>query len=69
VLATTVVAASALHIWWLHHLIAEPLLAAWFALLALMMLALLAYRWVWRPAEPRGAATWCTRYGRRRRRR
>jgi predicted ferric reductase len=51
VLATTVVAASALHVWWLHHLIAEPLLAVWFALLALMMLALLAYRWVWRPAR------------------
>jgi len=51
VLATTVVVASALHVWWLHHLIAKPLLAAWFSVLGLGMLGLLSYRWVWRPAR------------------
>lgn len=52
-LATVVVVAAALHVWWLHHLVAHPLLAAWFAVLAGLVVALLAYRWVWRPLRSR----------------
>jgi predicted ferric reductase len=50
-LATTVVCATALHVFWLHHLITKPLLAAWFSMLAVGMLLLLGYRWLWRPAR------------------
>ncbi len=52
-LATVVVVAAALHVWWLHHLVAHPLLAAWFAVLAGLVVALLVYRWVWRPFRSR----------------
>jgi predicted ferric reductase len=48
-LATTVLVLTALHIWWLNHLIRDPAMRAWLALLALGLLGVLAYRWLWRP--------------------
>jgi predicted ferric reductase len=50
-LATIVVGGTGLHVFWLHHLISKPLLAAWFGMLAIGMLGLLGYRWIWRPAR------------------
>jgi len=52
-LATCVLVATALHVWWLHHLVAHPALASWFALLAGLVVVLLGYRWVWRPVRSR----------------
>ena len=48
-LATVVVLGTALHVWWLHHLVTDPVMAVWFGALALLLLAVLAYRWAWRP--------------------
>jgi predicted ferric reductase len=48
-LAGVVVAAGWLHAWWLQHLTSDPLAGAWFVLLALAVVALALYRWVWRP--------------------
>ncbi len=48
-LATVVVLGTALHVWWLHHLVTDAVMALWFATLALLLLAVLAYRWAWRP--------------------
>jgi 3-phenylpropionate/trans-cinnamate dioxygenase ferredoxin reductase subunit len=48
-LAGSVLVLTALHIWWLDHLIRDPAMRAWFTLLALGVLGVLAYRWLWRP--------------------
>jgi 3-phenylpropionate/trans-cinnamate dioxygenase ferredoxin reductase subunit len=53
VLATVVVVATALHVWWLHHLVSHPVLASWFGLLAAILVGLLVFRWVWRPLRAR----------------
>lgn len=51
VLATLVVVGTALHVWWLQHLVTLPVFALWFAALAGLMTVLLVYRWLWRPAR------------------
>jgi predicted ferric reductase len=48
-LAGTTLVLSALHIWWLHHLVRDPLMRALLIVLALGVLAVLGYRWLWLP--------------------
>ncbi len=48
-LAGSVLVLTALHIWWLDHLIRDRAISAWFAILVLGVLGVLAYRWLWRP--------------------
>ena len=48
-LAGTTLALSALHIWWLNHLIRDTSMRAVFVVLALGVLVVLAYRWLWMP--------------------
>lgn len=48
-LAGSALVLSALHIWWLNHLVRDAAMRAWFVALALIVLGVLAYRWVWRP--------------------
>jgi predicted ferric reductase len=56
VLAAASVVFSALHIWWLHHLVADPVLRVAFGLLVAGLLGVLSFRWLWRPGlDKRGA--------------
>ncbi|MGH3813346.1 MAG: ferredoxin reductase family protein [Pseudonocardiaceae bacterium] len=48
-LAGSVLVLAALHIWMLDHLVRDPAMRALFLGLALVVLSVLAYRWVWRP--------------------
>ncbi|HYZ36523.1 MAG TPA: ferredoxin reductase family protein [Pseudonocardiaceae bacterium] len=48
-LAGTALVLSALHIWWLNHLIRDPSMRALFAAFALGVLVVLGYRWLWMP--------------------
>ncbi|MGH3936998.1 MAG: ferredoxin reductase family protein [Pseudonocardiaceae bacterium] len=48
-LAGSTLLLTALHIWWLEHLVRDAAMRAWFTVLALGLLGVLAYRWVWRP--------------------
>ncbi len=48
-LAGSVLVLTALHIWWLNHLIRDSAMRAWFAILVLGVLGVLAHRWLWRP--------------------
>jgi predicted ferric reductase len=48
-LAGSVLVLTALHIWWLNHLVRDAAMRAWFAVLALGVLGVLGYRWLWRP--------------------
>jgi 3-phenylpropionate/trans-cinnamate dioxygenase ferredoxin reductase subunit len=48
-LAGTALVLSALHIWWLNHLIRNPSMRALFAAFALGVLVVLGYRWLWMP--------------------
>ena len=48
-LTGSVLVLTALHIWWLNHLVRDRALRGWLALLALGLLGVLAYRWLWRP--------------------
>jgi predicted ferric reductase len=50
-LGTVVLVGTALHVWWLQHLVVTPVMGAWFAVLGLGVLLLLLYRWLWRPAR------------------
>jgi NAD(P)H-flavin reductase len=47
---------TALHIWWLQHLVNDPVLRGAFGLLLAGVLGVLSYRWVWRPCFDRRAA-------------
>ncbi|HEV7831750.1 MAG TPA: ferredoxin reductase family protein [Pseudonocardiaceae bacterium] len=49
VLAGSVLVLSALHIWWLNHLVRDASMRALLVVLALGVLGVLAYRWLWRP--------------------
>jgi predicted ferric reductase len=49
VLAVIVLVLSALHVWWLDHLVAEPTLGTLFGLLAALVVGIFGYRWAWRP--------------------
>ncbi|HET9253946.1 MAG TPA: ferric reductase-like transmembrane domain-containing protein [Pseudonocardiaceae bacterium] len=49
-LAGSVLVLSALHIWWLNHLVRDPLMRVMFILLAFGVLVVLGYRWLWLPA-------------------
>jgi predicted ferric reductase len=59
-LAVVAVVGSALHIWWLNHLVRDPVLRVAFGLLAAGLLGVLSYRWLWRPALDRRGA-WVVR--------
>lgn len=48
-LAGTVLVLAALHIWWLNHLVRDTTMRALLAALALGVLGVLAYRWLWLP--------------------
>ncbi len=48
-LAGSVLVLTALHIWWLDHLVRDAAMRAWFTVLALGVLGVLGYRWLWRP--------------------
>ncbi|HVE96866.1 MAG TPA: ferric reductase-like transmembrane domain-containing protein [Pseudonocardiaceae bacterium] len=48
-LAGSVLILTALHIVWLDHLVRDAAMRAWFTVLALAVLGVLAYRWLWRP--------------------
>jgi hypothetical protein len=45
-----VLAGTALHIWFLQHLVNDPVLRVTFGVLAAALLGVLSHRWVWRPA-------------------
>lgn len=48
-LGGSVLVLAALHIWLLDHLVRDPAMRTLFIGLALVVLGVLAYRWVWRP--------------------
>lgn len=48
-LAGSVLTLTALHIVWLDHLVRDAAMRAWFTVLALAVLGVAAYRWLWRP--------------------
>lgn len=55
-LAGPVLVLSALHIWFLQHLVTAPVLRGAFGLLLAGVLGVLSYRWIWRPCfDKRGA--------------
>jgi 3-phenylpropionate/trans-cinnamate dioxygenase ferredoxin reductase subunit len=49
VLAAAVLVLSGLHIWWLNHLVRDAAMRALFTVLAVSVLVVLAYRWLWLP--------------------
>jgi 3-phenylpropionate/trans-cinnamate dioxygenase ferredoxin reductase subunit len=53
VLAGTVFVTAFLHVWWLHHLTAHPLVAAWFLGMGLVVIAVAVRRWLWLPVKAR----------------
>ncbi|MGH3823656.1 MAG: ferredoxin reductase family protein [Pseudonocardiaceae bacterium] len=53
-LAGTALVLSALHIWLLDHLVQNPLMRALFIALALGVLGVLGYRWLWLPVFSAG---------------
>ncbi|MGB8961107.1 MAG: ferredoxin reductase family protein [Pseudonocardiaceae bacterium] len=48
-LAGSVLVLSALHIWWLNHLVRDSAMRALFTVLAVAALGVLGYRWLWLP--------------------
>jgi predicted ferric reductase len=48
-LAVAVITLSALHVWWLDHLVAMPATGTVFGLLAAIVIGIFGYRWAWRP--------------------
>jgi 3-phenylpropionate/trans-cinnamate dioxygenase ferredoxin reductase subunit len=48
-LAGTALILSALHIWWLNHLVRNASMRAMFVILGLGVLVVLGYRWLWLP--------------------
>jgi predicted ferric reductase len=55
-LAGSVLVLTALHVYWLQHLVNDPVLRAAFGLLLAGLLGVLSYRWVWRPCFDRRSA-------------
>jgi predicted ferric reductase len=55
-LAGSVLVLTALHIYWLQHLVNDPVLRAAFGLLLAAVLGVLSYRWLWRPCFDRRGA-------------
>ncbi|MGH3874702.1 MAG: ferredoxin reductase family protein [Pseudonocardiaceae bacterium] len=49
-LAAALLIGTALHIWWLDHLVRDPTMRAWLTMLVVAVGAVLGYRWLWRPA-------------------
>ncbi|MGH3853787.1 MAG: ferredoxin reductase family protein [Pseudonocardiaceae bacterium] len=49
VLAAAMLVLTGLHIWWLNHLVRDSAMRAAFTVLALGVLVVLAYRWLWMP--------------------
>jgi predicted ferric reductase len=56
ILAGAVLVLTALHIWWLRHLVNDPVMRATFAVMAAALLGMLSYRWIWRPCFDRRGA-------------
>lgn len=52
-LAGTVFVAAWLHVWWLHHLSHYVMIAAWFAMMGVVVLAVAVRRWLWLPMRSR----------------
>ena len=52
-LAMIVLVAAGLHVWWLHRLAADPVMRAWFGVLALSALIVSVRRWIWLPIRAR----------------
>jgi 3-phenylpropionate/trans-cinnamate dioxygenase ferredoxin reductase subunit len=52
-LVAVVLTTAWLHVWWLRHLVAHWLVAAWFAGSGLLLLGLAARRWLWLPIRSR----------------
>ncbi|MBV9315030.1 MAG: ferric reductase-like transmembrane domain-containing protein [Pseudonocardia sp.] len=48
-LALVTLLATALHIWWLRHLVNDPVSRLSFGFLAAALVTVLSYRWLWRP--------------------
>ena len=48
-LAGSVLVLTALHVWWLDHLVRDAAMRAWFTVLSAGVLGVLGYRWLWRP--------------------
>ncbi|MGH3783843.1 MAG: ferredoxin reductase family protein [Pseudonocardiaceae bacterium] len=48
-LAGSVLVLSALHIWWLNHLVRDTAMRSLFTVLAVAALGVLGYRWLWLP--------------------
>ncbi|WP_432876895.1 ferredoxin reductase family protein [Kribbella sp. CA-245084] len=42
-----------LHVWWLRHLVAHVVVAAWFVVSGLLVVGLAARRWIWLPIRSR----------------
>ncbi|MFK4087742.1 ferric reductase-like transmembrane domain-containing protein [Kribbella sp. NPDC020789] len=55
-LVAVVLIAAWLHVWWLRHLVAHALVAAWFGATGLLLVGLAARRWIWLPIQARKAA-------------
>jgi 3-phenylpropionate/trans-cinnamate dioxygenase ferredoxin reductase subunit len=53
VLAGIVLITGWLHVWWLRHLMAKPLLAVWFFATGGLVVALTVRRWLWLPLRAR----------------
>jgi predicted ferric reductase len=55
-LGVTSVVATGVHIWWLGHLVADPVLRVALTVIAVGLLGVLGVRWLWRPMlDKRGA--------------
>ena len=52
-MAVTVFVAAWLHVWWLHHLARYLVLAAWFGVMGVLVLAVAVRRWLWLPLRAR----------------
>jgi len=52
-LASLALITAWLHVWWLRHLVDDPLMLAWFGVLAFTTGAVALRRWVWRPLRAR----------------
>ena len=55
-LAGAALVLAALHVWWLQNLVADPVMRLALSALVLVLIGVLAHRWVWRPLFSRQGA-------------